>query len=247
MTAADAVSRGAVTSGEPILIGTQDALLVVDVQRDFCPGGTLAVPGGDEVIPVINSLLPVFGQWVYARDWHPAGHVSFSTHPKFRDGSWPAHAVQGTPGADWCPGLDMPVNAVIISKGDDPERETYSGFQVDRLRLADCLFCREVERVFITGLATDYCVRQTALDARAAGFTVYLVEDAVRGVAPESTAQALTELEAASVRRVMSAQLQDSGERPPASYAEYVRPVGSGHAMRDDRAAGGDHLAGDGD
>ena len=143
----------------------------------------------------------------------------------------------------------MPANAILISKGDDPKRETYSGFQVDRLDLADFLRYRRVQRVFITGLATDYCVRQTALDALAAGFTVYLVEDAVRGVAPESTARTLAELGAAGVRRVISAQLQDSGERPPAPYDEHGRPVGNGHAaggrpaVRDDRAADGGHAA----
>lgn len=228
MTAPDAVPRGDVAGGETILTGVQDALIVVDVQQDFCPGGALAVPAGDEIIPVINSLLPLFGRWIYTRDWHPADHVSFATRPEFRDGSWPAHAVQGTPGAERCPGLDMPMNAILVSKGDDPGLETYSGFQVDRLDLADFLHHDKVERVFITGLATDYCVRQTALDARAAGFTVYLVEDAVRGVAPETTARALAELEAAGVRRVMSTRLQDSGERPTAPYDERGRPVGHG-------------------
>jgi len=217
------VSRG---GRDEVVIGARDALIVVDVQRDFCPGGSLGVPDGDEVIPVINRLLPMFGHWVYSRDWHPADHVSFSTEPAFREGSWPPHAVQGTPGAEWCAGLEMPMNAILVSKGDDPKREAYSAFQVGRFDLAGYLRERNIERVFVTGLATDYCVRQTALDARAAGLTVYLVEDAVRGVAPETTARALAELETAGVRRVLSAQLRDWGERPPAPAAD---PPGAGN------------------
>lgn len=219
------VDWAACAAGGVILTGAHDVLLVVDVQRDFCAGGSLAVPEGDEVIPVINSLLPRFGRWVYTRDWHPVSHVSFSDHPQLRDGSWPPHAVQGTPGAEWCPGLEMPMNAILVSKGDDPGSETYSGFQVARLDLAEFLRLRKVERVFVTGLAADYCVRQTALDARAAGFTVFLVEDAVRGVAPDTTAAALAEMEAAGVIRVRSGQIVDSGERPPAAYDEHGDPL----------------------
>jgi len=210
---------------EKVLTGANDALIVVDVQRDFCPGGALGVPGGDEVIPVINRLVPKFGRWVYTRDWHPADHVSFSDHPEFREGSWPPHAVQGTPGAEWCQGLEMPMNAILVSKADDPRREAYSAFQVDRFDLASFLRHRKVERVFIAGLTTDYCVRQTALDARAAGFTVYLVEDAVRGVASGTTATALADMEAAGIVRVKSDQLEDSGERPLIDYDEDGNPV----------------------
>jgi nicotinamidase/pyrazinamidase len=205
---------------DKVLTGANDALVVVDVQRDFCPGGALGVPGGDGVIPVINRLVPMFGRWIYTRDWHPADHVSFSDDPEFREGSWPPHAVQGTPGAEWCQGLEMPMNAILVSKADDSRREAYSAFQVDRFDLAGFLRHRKVERVFIAGLTTDYCVRQTALDARAAGFTVYLVEDAVRGVAPETTATALADMEAAGIVRVKSDQLEDSGERPPIDYDE---------------------------
>ena len=199
--------------------------MVVDVQRDFCAGGSLPVPGGDEVIPTINRLLPLFGRWVYTRDWHPTHHVSFSEQPQFSDGSWPPHAVQGTAGAAWCDGLEMPMNAILVSKGDDPDHEAYSGFQVKRLDLAEFLRLRKVERVFIAGLAADYCVRQTALDARAAGFTVLVIEDAVRGVAPDTTAAAFADLDAAGVIRVRSDQIEDSGERPPAAYDEHGDPV----------------------
>jgi nicotinamidase/pyrazinamidase len=220
---------GAVAGGVPVLTGAHDVFMVVDVQRDFCRGGALAVDDGDGVIPVINSLLPKFGRWVYTRDWHPHDHVSFSDHPEFRDGSWPPHAVQGTPGAAWCDGLEMPMNAILVSKGDDREVEEYSGFPTKRLDLAEFLRLRKVERVFIAGLATDYCVRRTALDARAAGFAVFVVEDAVRGVAPGTTAAAFSEMDAAGVVRILSGRIEDSGERPPAAYDEHGNPVDHGH------------------
>lgn len=215
--------------GQTILTGAHDTLIIVDVQRDFCRGGALEVPSGDEVIPVINRLIPMFGRWIYTRDWHPVDHISFASDPRFRDGSWPPHAVQGTPGAEWCAGLDMPMNAILVSKGDDPQKEVYSGFRVDRLDLADFLRRRQVKRVFITGLATDYCVRQTALDAREAGFAVYLVEDAVRGVSPDTTARALDEMEAAGIIRILSGRMQDSGQRPAAAYDEHGNPVEHHH------------------
>jgi nicotinamidase/pyrazinamidase len=195
------------STADTVRTGAHDVFMVVDVQRDFCPGGALAVAEGDEVIPIINRLLPLFGRWVYTRDWHPARHISFSDQPEFRDGSWPRHAVQGTPGAAWCRGLDVPKNALVMSKGDDPAHETYSAFEVKRLDLAEFLRVRMVERVFVAGLATDYCVRQTALDAQAAGFTVFVIEDAVRGVARDTTAAALAELDAAGVIRVRSDQV----------------------------------------
>lgn len=210
---------------DTVYTGARDALIVVDVQRDFCPGGSLPVPSGDEVVPVINRIVPYFGRWIYTRDWHPADHVSFSGCPEFRDGSWPPHCVQGTPGADWCPSLDMPMNAILVSKGDDPKHEAYSGFQVGGLDLAEFLRRHMVERVFITGLATEYCVRQTALDALAAGFTVFLVKDAVRGISAEGAEHALGEMEEAGVIRIRSDQMVDTGERPAPSHHEHEDPI----------------------
>jgi nicotinamidase/pyrazinamidase len=206
-TGAAALAAGGTAAGGTVLTGSRDVLMVVDVQRDFCLGGALGVADGDEVVPVINGLTPKFRRWVYTRDWHPHDHVSFSDHPQFRDGSWPSHAVQGTPGAAWCEGLDVPTNAIVISKGDDPGLEEYSGFPRQRLDLAQFLRLRKVERVFIAGLTADYCVRTTALDARTAGFTVFVIEDAVRGVAPDTTAQAYAEMEAAGVVRIRSGQV----------------------------------------
>jgi len=119
----------------------------------------------------------------------------------------------------------MPMNAILVTKGDDPGQEAYSGFQVKRLDLAAFLHGHDVERVFITGLATEYCVRQTVLDALAAGFTVYLIEDAVRGISPEKSARTLAELEQAGAIRVWSTQLEDSGERPAPAYDEHGNPI----------------------
>jgi nicotinamidase/pyrazinamidase len=227
--AREAAPGGAAPRGDTVLTGASDALFVVDVQRDFCAGGSLAVPGGDEVIPVINRIIPFFGRWIYTRDWHPADHASFSRQPEYRDGHWPPHCVQGTPGADWPAALNMPMNAILVSKGGDPNLEVYSGFRVDRLDLAEFLRLRGVERVFITGLATEYCVRQTALDACTADFTVYLVDDAVRGISPEGATRALAELEEAGVIRIWSGQVRDSGERPPAAYDERGNPIDHDH------------------
>jgi nicotinamidase/pyrazinamidase len=120
----------------------------------------------------------------------------------------------------------MPTNAILVSKGDDPDHEAYSAFQVKRFDLAEFLRLRKVERVFIAGLATDYCVLQTALDARAAGFAVFVVDDAVRGVAPDTTTAALADLEAAGVIRIRSEQIVDPRERPFPANDEYGNPGG---------------------
>jgi nicotinamidase/pyrazinamidase len=212
-------------SDQMVYTGAHDALIVVDVQADFCPGGALPVPDGDAVVPVINRMAPFFGRWIYTRDWHPADHVCFSLQPAYKDMSWPPHAVQFTSGAQWCSGLELPMNAILVTKGDQPGREEYSAFQNPRLDLAEFLKLRKVERLFICGLALDVCVKQTCMDALAAGFTVYLVEDACRGLTAESSAQALAELVAAGAIRVASEQLVDSGERPPAAYDEHGNPV----------------------
>jgi nicotinamidase/pyrazinamidase len=157
-----------------------DALVVVDVQNDFLPGGALAVSRGDEVVQVLNAAIERFrlsGLPVLAtRDWHPANHCSF----KAQGGIWPPHCVADTAGAQFAPGLTLPDEATIISKAVSPERDAYSGFagtDLDaRLRAAG------VRRVFVGGLATDYCVLSTVRDARSAGFEVVLLLDAIRAV-----------------------------------------------------------------
>ncbi len=157
-----------------------DALLIVDVQNDFCPGGALAVPEGDAVVPVLNlwideaekSRVPVFA----SRDWHPPNHVSF----KERGGPWPPHCVQDTKGATFHPDLKLPRNAQIISKAADPDADSYSAF--GGTNLADRLRRAHVKNVWIGGLAQDYCVRATALDAIREGFNVHVIADATRAV-----------------------------------------------------------------
>ncbi|MHB8867836.1 MAG: nicotinamidase [Thermoleophilia bacterium] len=188
-------------------IRSTDALIVVDVQNDFCAGGALAVDDGDRVVPEINRLLPLFRHAVFTRDWHPADHISFADEPEYRDGSWPPHCVQGTTGAEFHPQLKVPDGSLIVSKGDDPGVEAYSGFQSRNVDLAAWLRERGVERVFVAGLATDYCVLATSLDAQSAGFEVVLLEDAVRGVAPDTTRDALEELRRLGVRSTSAAAL----------------------------------------
>lgn len=154
-----------------------DAVIVVDVQNDFCPGGALAVPEGDKIIPSLNALLRRAECLIVAtRDWHPANHCSFTA----QGGIWPAHCVAETRGADFHPTLDRSRLQVIVSKATEADQESYSGFE--GTALAEILRKRSVKRVLVGGLATDYCVKATALDARKAGFEVIVLEDAIRGV-----------------------------------------------------------------
>ena len=178
-------------------VNDTDALIVVDVQNDFCPGGALSVLGGEGVVRVINPLQMKFDKLYFTRDWHPQDHCSFSDTPAYTDKSWPPHCVQDSPGAEFHGDLHVPSDATIISKGTDPAREAYSGFE--DTDLADRLKADGVTRVFVAGLATDYCVKATALDALAAGFETVLVEDGCRGVNDETAAAALVEMRAAGV------------------------------------------------
>ncbi|HHU82494.1 MAG TPA: nicotinamidase [Firmicutes bacterium] len=188
------------------------ALIVVDLQNDFCPGGALGVAGGDEIIPVINRLINSFAVVVYTRDRHPENHVSFAENPQFTDKSWPPHCVAGTPGADFHRDLLVRPDAIIVDKGTDPEVEAYSGFQ--DTGLAEKLQARQVDTVYITGLATDYCVKATALDALKAGFRTFVVANACRGVdsPPGTVEKALNELRAAGVEIVTDDEIGSSAE-----------------------------------
>jgi nicotinamidase/pyrazinamidase len=181
-----------------------DALIVVDLQRDFCPGGALAVPDGDAVVPVSNRLLAL-GPWftVATRDWHPADHCSF----RGQGGPWPVHCVADTPGAAFHPALELARIQAVISKAVTRDAEAYSGFQ--GTDLAARLDARGIRRLFVTGLATDYCVKATALDARRMGYAVVLVEDAIRGVEvrPGDCAAAVAEMRAAGIAGAASGEL----------------------------------------
>ncbi|MEM2750093.1 MAG: bifunctional nicotinamidase/pyrazinamidase [Nitrososphaerales archaeon] len=162
------------------IIGKDSALLIIDVQNDFCPNGALPVPDGDKIIPILNKYIEKFvkaGASIYAtRDWHPPNHISFKT----RGGTWPPHCIQNTRGAEFHPKLALPKGVKIISKGTSPDREAYSGFE--GTNLSSLLKDQGIKTVFIGGLATDYCVKATVLDALKEGFHVVFLEDASKGV-----------------------------------------------------------------
>jgi nicotinamidase/pyrazinamidase len=181
-----------------------EALIIVDVQNDFCPGGALAVPRGDEVVPVINRLLERHWLSVATKDWHPADHCSFES----RGGPWPPHCVQGTAGAELHPKLDATKIRLVITKGSHPGRDAYSGFQ--GTELAKILRGKGVNRVVVCGIATDYCVRATAHDALQEGFEVLVLEDAIRGVEvqPGDSQRALDELRQAGAAVIISSDLR---------------------------------------
>ncbi|RII26832.1 MAG: bifunctional nicotinamidase/pyrazinamidase [Geobacter sp.] len=192
------------------------ALLVVDMQNDFCPDGALAVKEGDLVVPVLNRYielftaqgLPVF----FTRDWHPVE----TSHFQAFGGVWPVHCVQGTRGADFHPDLILPPHAVIISKGMDPSRDDYSalhGAGPDGTPLPVLLRQRGVRKVYVGGLATDYCVKESVLEGIAQGFTMVYLADACRGVnlQPEDTGKAEAEMARAGAGRASLAELTAKG------------------------------------
>jgi nicotinamidase/pyrazinamidase len=183
------------------------ALLIVDVQNDFCPGGTLAAPGGDRIVPALNRYLaearardmPVYA----SRDWHPA----VTSHFKAHGGEWPPHCIQGTAGAQFHPDLKLPGDAVVISKGEAPDRPGYSAFDghtVEGKTLLEDLRDRHIGRVYVAGIATDYCVKATALDALDAGLQVRVLSNAITAidVRPGDAGRALDEMSKAGARIV---------------------------------------------
>jgi nicotinamidase/pyrazinamidase len=183
------------------------ALLVVDIQKDFCAGGALAAPGGDEIIPAVNRHIadarsrdmPVYA----TRDWHPPA----TSHFKEYGGVWPPHCVQGTQGAQFHRNLKLPPDAIVVNKGDDPQRHGYSAFEGHTSvgkALLDDLRDRHITRVYLTGIATDYCVRESALDALKAGLEVRVVADAIAGIdaRPGDAQRALDEISAAGAQIV---------------------------------------------
>jgi nicotinamidase/pyrazinamidase len=198
------------------------ALILVDLQYDFCPGGALAVARGDETVAVANRLVPSFSMVVATQDWHPADHGSFATrHPGKRPGEiielaglpqvlWPPHCVQGSHGAELHAGLPRSAITAVFKKGTDPAIDSYSGFNDNGHRkstgLGQWLRERGVEKLYVLGLATDYCVKATALDARALGFDTTVVADGCRPVelAPGDGERAFAELRATGIAVVDS-------------------------------------------
>ncbi len=174
-----------------------DALLLVDVQIDFCPGGKLPVADGDRVVPVLNRWLAVAAERgipVYAsRDWHPSGHMSFAS----RGGKWPDHCLQDSEGAAFHPSLEVPQDAVVISKGVRFDKDQYSAF--DETGLAERLRQDGIERLWVGGLAQDVCVEATALGARDAGFDVHVLLDATKPITKEGGEKALESMRNAGI------------------------------------------------
>jgi nicotinamidase/pyrazinamidase len=205
-------------------ISSRAALLVIDVQNDFIPGGQLPVPEGDHIVPLINRLARQFKQVVIAQDWHPAGHASFaSSHPGHQPYDviqlpygeqtlWPEHCVQATYGAELHPELDLPHAQLIIRKGCNPDIDSYSAFlEADRRTttgLSGYLKERGIDTVYMVGLALDFCVMYSALDARAAGFNAFVVLDACRAIDMNgSLAAAIDRMQGAGVGLIQSTEL----------------------------------------
>jgi len=201
------------------------ALIIVDVQNDFCPGGALAVRDGDRVVPIINSLQGRFDLVVATQDWHPADHLSFAdNHNGLAPGEmielngkpqvlWPDHCVQDTQGAAFVAALDTGRIARVFQKGTAIEVDSYSGFfdndHIHATGLGDYLRENNVDEVYVCGLATDYCVKFSALDARSLGFITFLIEDASRGVELQEgdVRRAVEEMRAAGVKIVQSSEV----------------------------------------
>ena len=215
---------GALLAADKIKPTASSALIVVDVQNCFLPGGSLAVKEGDQVIPVINRIAKGFENVVMTQDWHTPHHISFaSTHEgkkpfeviKLAYGNqvlWPDHCVQGTEGAQIAKDINIPHAELVIRKGYHNEVDSYSAFleadKETRTGLGGYLKERGIDTVFITGLATDFCVAWTAVDARHAGLTVYVVEDACRGIdVGGSLAKAWTDMTEAGVKKIQSSDI----------------------------------------
>lgn len=223
-TAIAGLMPGMARAADKIAIDDKSVLLVIDVQNCFLPGGSLAVKDGDQVVPVINRIAKRFANVVMTQDWHTAGHVSFaSSHNGKKPFEvidlnygkqvlWPDHCVQGTDGAALSKDLNVPQAALILRKGFHKDVDSYSAFtEADgktSTGLAKYLEARGLQRVFVAGLATDFCVAWSALDARKAGLETYVVEDACRGIDTQgSLAKAWADMDKAGVERIQSSDI----------------------------------------
>ena len=208
-------------------LGDDDVLVVIDVKNGFMPGGTLPVLDGDKVVPIINRLAPVFRHVVITQDWHTKGHISFaSSHPGKKPFDtvqlpygtqvlWPDHCIQGTKDADLVPGLQIPHAHLVIRKGHRRHIDSYSAFyEADGKTptgLTGYLRERGIGQTFFVGLATDFCVAWSALDARKSGFAAYVIEDATRGIdAGGSLGKAWQDMTGAGVKRIASSDIEPS-------------------------------------
>ena len=202
------------------------ALLLIDIQNDFLPGGRLAVPDGDAIIPLVNALQPRFDLVVATQDWHPVGHQSFASSHAGRTQFeqidlhglpqvlWPDHCTQASDGAALAPALRTERVEAIFRKGTNPEIDSYSAFYDNGHRqstgLADYLRGRQITEVYVAGLAGDYCVYYSALDALAAGFRTFVITDATRAISAEGFAAALADLQAKGAHLLASPSLLDA-------------------------------------
>ena len=189
------------------------ALIIVDMQNDFLPGGALGVPEGDEIIAVVNQYIDLFSKHnlpvFFSRDWHPEE----TTHFNQQGGPWPPHCIQNTKGAEFHSDLLVPENAEILSKGMDPRYDGYSAFDARNKagkQLPDLLQDRDINTFYIGGIATDYCVRATSLDALKQGFDVYVLMDAIKGVDPEDSRKAVEEITEQGAAPVMFSDVEKS-------------------------------------
>ena len=225
MASFPAAGLGQTHAAEKIAVEDTDVLLVIDVQNCFLPGGSLAVPGGDEIVPLINRPAVGFHNVILTQDWHTSDHVSFASKhpgrkpfdviklPYGRQVLWSDHCIQGTEGAALSKDLSIPHAQAIIRKGFHRYVDSYSAFlEADRMTetgLRGYLESRGLKRVFLVGLATDFCVTWSALDARRLGFPAFVIEDATRGIDTDgSLAAAWEAMQRAGVRRVQSNNLQ---------------------------------------
>jgi nicotinamidase/pyrazinamidase len=197
---------------------SHDALVLVDIQNDFCPGGALAVERGDEVVEVVNRLMPRFPLVISTQDWHPPNHISF----KDRGGPWPPHCVQGTRGAELHPAVNLEPISHYLRKASTPDKDDYSEFQGkdDQGRSLDqVLKGHKVKRLYVAGLATDYCVLATVLDGLKLGYEVNAVTDGMRAVnvEPDDGLKALRQMSKAGARLVTSEKILQGKEPAGAS------------------------------
>jgi nicotinamidase/pyrazinamidase len=196
------------------MLKLKKALLIVDVQNDFCPGGKLAVPDGDKIVPVLNKYIKIFSQKklpiFFSRDWHPKK----TSHFKKFGGIWPVHCVQNTKGAEFNPKLKIPKEAIIISKGMDPQRDSYSAFDGEDnygQSLYNILVILGIKELYIGGLATDYCVKATVLEALKNGFRVKVLLDGIKGVdiKPNDSQRAILEMKNMGARLITLKELEE--------------------------------------